>query len=184
MPKWTVHIAFGTIISMGIAGVYIMFGPVDRFAPSVVGLIVAVFASILGSDFPDFDTRTSKIKYVLGFLVGGFISIMYLVHVHMDIRPLWEMFADWKTFYSGYLLMAFLLFVLFVLFNTLLWFFPLRHRGRAHSVVACVLYGVFWGSVGLVLMGLTLLDGLIITMMGAAGYLSHLLLDLDIKLWK
>ena len=184
MPKWTVHIAFGTMISMGLVAAYILFGPVKTFTPSVVGFIVAVFATVLGSDIPDFDSRHTKIKYVLGFLVGGFIAVMYLVHVHIDIRPLWDMFGDWKAFYSGYLLMAFLIFVLFVLVNTLIWFFPMRHHGRAHSIGACLIYGMFWGAIGLILMGLTVLDSLIILFMGTVGYFSHILLDFEIKLWK
>jgi len=184
MPKWTIHLAFGCIATVALVCGYIFFGPVSWYMPSAVGLIVAVFAAILGSDIPDFDSRKTKIKHILGFFLGGFVAIMYLVHVHMDIRPLWDVFSDWEAFYAGHLLIAFFLFVVFVLLNTLIWFFPMRHHGRAHSLVACGIYGVFWGVIGFLALGLNIPDSLVVVVLGSTGYLSHLLLDLDIKVWK
>jgi len=185
MPSWKMHVLSGFIALCALAGTYHILGW-SRFydLDSVRVGVCGAFACVLGSDLPDFDSRRTKIKHVLGLILGLFISIFYLLHIHLDIRPLWEAAWNWHVFYSGYLLIAFGLLVLCVLANTLVWFFPLRHRGRAHSLIAAGIYGLMWVPLGVFLFGFSLMDSLVVVGVGFMGYLLHLLLDLDLKVWR
>jgi hypothetical protein len=185
MPSWKIHVLSGVLAVGTLIGTYHILGW-SRFyvLDSLRVGICAAFACVLGSDIADFDSRRTRIKHALGVILGLFVSAFYLLHIHIDVRPLWEAAWDWHAFYSSYFLIAFGLLVLCVLANTLVWFFPQRHRGRAHSLIAAGIYGSMWVPLGVFLFGFTLMDSLVVAGVGLMGYFLHLLLDLDLKVWR
>jgi hypothetical protein len=182
MAGWKFHLFSGFLIVGALLVLYFLsyFAIPDQ--KDLFFLVVAAFAVLLGSDLPDFDSRRTKIKYALGPILGMALACFYMIHVDLDILPLSRIYAQWGD-YSGYLLRAFVILVACVILNTLVWFFPLSHRGRAHSLVAAVLYAVAWSVFCYFLLDLGLVHSLAVGALGCIGYLAHLLLDRDIKVW-
>lgn len=183
MPNWKLHLGFGFVLTCFLVVVFLISGSAKIYTPSILALLLGVFASILGSDMPDFDTRRSRIKYILGFLMGGYVAFLYLIKATVE-KGFPDVLKDLGTFTSTHILLAFAVFVGIIVINTILWFLPIRHRGRAHTVGAALIYGCFWGALSFGLFLLPPLDMVVVMTMAFAGYFAHLLLDGELKFWK
>ena len=173
MPSWRVHLAIGITITALLLYIFHYldlwhFFITDKNVQSIFWLHVWVVA-LLGSLFPDFDYRKTRIRHALGPILGLFIfsSIIYLNRYDLfSINP------------------ASLVFVLF-LFMFLPFIaglvIPFEHHGKLHSITAAVIFALFWFGLELVIFNISYIQAGLIGFFGFIGYISHLILDLELK---
>jgi hypothetical protein len=173
MPSWRFHISVGFILAaLMIYGLAITVHSIDLDYPNPVLVFFwlhAGFILLMGSLMPDFDYRKTKIRYSLGPVLGIYILGSYLYlnrHEPLDINP---------AFLATLLLLAIILPLLAGLV------IPFKHHGKMHSISAALIFSIVWFSLGLVIYNLSLPSAGIIAMFGFVGYLSHLVLDMDLK---
>ncbi len=160
MANFPTHLAFGTLVSGGLATL--------TLAANVVGpesLIVVAAAGVVGSVLPDIDLKDSRPGRAMFFGLASFFSFvsLFLWAGKLSIAELWILAGG--TF-------AFILYVVHAIFHRLSY-----HRGIFHSILAAVFFafataiayryllgrheGVAWLAAGFMFV----------------GYLVHLTLD-------
>jgi hypothetical protein len=127
------------------------------------------FVSLLGSLFPDFDYRKTKIRHMLGPALGGFIVISYIYlnrNAPTEIDPI---------------LILFLMFIFIVipfLFGIAV---PFKHHGKLHTIVVAIIFAILWIVIELLVFDLSKLQAILIGFFGFINYSSHLLIDRNLK---
>jgi hypothetical protein len=173
MTSWRFHLFIGSLIT----GLFIYFclqtelrylfiseGQINYFYWYQVG-----FVGLLGSLIPDFDFRKTKIRHFLGLVIGFFliISYLYLRRNELDtVNPVSLMFA----------LLVFII-VTFLIGISI----PFRHHGFLHSVVAAILYALVWCAIEILVFDLSILQAGLVGIFGFIGYISHLVMDWQLK---
>ena len=171
MPSFRVHIGVSAFI--GLAGAAV--GITDQAWSHPVAM-VAGLAGALGGLLPDLDADEGRPLRTVGIFVSLFLSIGLLYVL------LWQNLSPGQVILTG----AALLFVFnsagIGAFKTLT-----RHRGMFHSLPAVLVWGA---ALAIVAFPLGRPAALRLAAVGAAGYLSHLILDAvfslslkTLKLW-
>ena len=102
MPSWRLHIIFGILVTslllyaclrLDLDYLFIYHGQ-----PQYLFLFHFAFVSMLGSLFPDFDYRKTKIRHMLGPALGGIIIISYLYLNRYQIITIDPMFILFLLF--------------------------------------------------------------------------------------
>ena len=175
MPTWRVHIFMGICITALFVYVITLIDLWYLFIKDnqiqFLFWFHAGFICILGSLLPDYDYRKTKIRHALGPVLGLFIIMSY---VYLNLSDLSNIDLD---------LFLILLFAFFIIPSFFGFVFPFRHHGKMHSFSAAVLYVLIWMLLELLVFQMTPLQSGIIGLFGFIGYSSHLLLDLDLKLY-
>lgn len=175
MPTWRTHLSVGCLLTICLiyasylSGYWSFF--IDGGEIKIFYWFHIIFITLLGSLLPDFDYRKTRIRYGLGPALGGFIIISYF----FLYRP------DPSTINTSFLVILLILFLILPLIAGLI--VPFKHHGFLHSLSAAALYGVSWFAIESLIFDLTNTEAALIAVFGFVSYFSHLLFDLDIKLY-
>lgn len=176
MPSWRVHLFIGIILTGSLLYLFHYFDLWHVFITKqelqYLFWLHIWFAALLGSLFPDFDYRKTKIRHILGPAAGVFIilSIIYSNRYEpLELEPT----------------SLFFILLLFILIPFLVGLVvPFKHHGPMHSLTAAGAFALFWIGLELVLFNFSFIHASMIGFFGFFGYISHLLLDGDIKILK
>ena len=173
MPSWRVHVIFSILVTsllgyaclrLGLDHLFINDGQIQYFFVFHLG-----FVSLLGSLFPDYDYRKTKIRHILGPALGGFIVISYIYlnrYTPAEIDPI---------------LILFLMFIFIVipfLFGLVV---PFKHHGKLHTIVVAIIFAIVWILIELLVFDLLKLQAIIIGLFGFINYSAHLLIDRNLR---
>ena len=173
MPTWRFHLAVGVLITTFLVYFSYYLGilpwPINMNSSSILFWFHLIFIPLLGAVIPDFDERKTKIHRKLGLVLGGFIIISIII-------------LKWNNTTMNDLTTFLFIIILFLLIIFIIGFaIPMRHHGSFHSVFAALVFTIIWIILELFLFSLSPSQALLIGSFGFVGYLSHLVLDRDLK---
>ncbi len=173
MTSWRFHLFMGSLIMVlfiyiclqtELSYLFVMNDQIHYFYWYQVG-----FVGLLGSLIPDFDYRKTKIRHLLGLVVGLFliVSYLYIKRNELDtVNPVSLMFV----------------LIVFVIITFLIGIsLPFRHHGFLHSVVAAMLYAMTWCAIEILIFDMSIIQGGLVGVFGFIGYISHLIMDWQLK---
>ncbi len=174
MPNWRFHLFTGSLLAVFLIytsyylGFWYLF--VDQNRIQYLFWLHVIFIILLGSLIPDFDKSKTKIRHSLWLILGLFlvISILYLYYEKMSLNEMLFLFS-----------IPFALLIILFLFGSLI---PFRHRGILHSLFGAGLYSLIWMIFEYLIFKMTISEVLLLGAFGFIGYISHLILDRDLKL--
>lgn len=174
MPSWRIHLIIGLILTASLFYIFYYFNLwqllITNSKIQYLYLLHIWFISLLGSLLPDFDYRKTRIRHILGPVLTIFVvlSIIYINRYEpINLNP-----AS-----LGFLALMFLFIPLLAGLVV-----PFKHHGKLHSVTAAIVFGLFWLGFELVIFNQALIQAGIVGLFGFLGYISHLILDWDLKL--
>ncbi len=192
MAGWRIHVAAG--LGAVVATLFFLMwlldstpaGDIGFFSISLEALVIGSLAAMLGSLLPDVDLKGTKVRYVGGPILGGILAGMVAINgilagtgrsSILDVTPR-EMILhiEWPRVAVIYMAV--------VVISLGIGFIPFTHRKRLHSVIAAGAYALFWAVMTIVLMNLTFIDVVVIIILSYLGYMTHLVLDGQVKTWK
>ena len=173
MPSWRVHVIFGILVTsllayacirLNLDYLFINEEQIQYFFVFHLG-----FVSLLGSLFPDFDYRRTKIRHMLGPALAGFIVISYIYQYRTEPLKIDPMFI---------LFLAFIFVVIPFLFGIAV---PFKHHGKLHTIIVAIIFDIIWIVIELLVFDLSKLQAILIGLFGFINYSSHLLIDRHLK---
>ncbi len=173
MPTWRFHLATGILLTVFLIYIcyYLGFWYIFIIKNEINFLFLfhLFFISLLNSLLPDFDERKTKIHRWLGVVLALFVifSAVYIYRIDFSISDIPSLF--------------FLALILIIILFILGWVIPFRHHGTLHSALAAFLFAGIWIVLELALFQMSYTQALLIGGFGFIGYLSHLVLDRDLK---
>lgn len=174
MPTWRVHVFTGVILTtLMIYGCYYFdYWELFIYKNQIQYFfwLHVWFIAILGSVLPDFDSSKTRIRHAFGMLMGAFI-VVSLIYLHrfepLNIKPISLIFIV-------------LLFIIIPFLIGLV--VPFKHHGKFHSVTAAAVYALVWLLLEFLAFDMTSPQAGMIGAFAFVGYMSHLLMDRDLKL--
>ncbi len=154
MPNWKTHLLVGFIISIIAFMLMQKYGLTFNYLDIPIAIILVAFFSI----FADIDTEESKIKNIIEVAILSYSVVFLITNFYVTQFPQLNNFFRAEI---SIILIGFLLFLKFF-----------QHRGFFHTIVAGLLFTIpVWFFLGLNLFILSILS-----------FLSHLIIDKNLKL--
>ena len=173
MPSWRFHIITGIIITIFLVytcfylNLWYLFVNDGRI--QFLFWYHIFFITMLGSLMPDFDYRKTRIRHGLGPSLGLFMVISLILSAFNDHIP----------FNPIYLAVLLPVFILVPLIAGLIIRF--KHHGTLHSGIAAIVYSIIWVLIEIIVFKMTIAQAGTIGVFGFIGFISHLVLDRDLK---
>jgi len=152
--NWSAHLFIGLLAGLVLA--FFLHIDVAVFLP-------LIFLCGVSALVPDIDHHDSKIRRFTNY-IALLVSLFLALHLRCDLLSC--LFIKWQEIVLYFL-------AIFSAYSIFMIFFMPRHRGFVHSLVAALIYGI----------ALFILSGMPAALFGFVGYLSHLLADVEIKIF-